>query len=114
MVSVREVDVFLVEDSSPLEGRAVETLAGGTVAIFRGQRPLTAQAVLHTTTVTPPLPLGFEILAFVMNAVGSSVLPLVLLAMSRRAGLMLVRLIGRLAALGFACAVRRHAAGLAY
>lgn len=106
-MAMREIDILLVENSSPLERRAVETLARGAMAIFRSQRTVPAEFVLYAPTVTSSFPLGFEILIFVVDAVGSAVLPLILLAMSGRARLVLVGLIQRLASIRLAAISRR-------
>lgn len=102
-----EIDVLLVENRSPLERRSVEALARGAMAVFGSQRTVTTEFVLYAPTVTSSFPFGFEVVVFVMDAVGSTVLPLILFAMSGRSGLVLVRLVCTLASLTFGAISRR-------
>lgn len=108
VVPVREVDVLLVEDGSPLEGRAVEALAGGAVAVFRGQRAIAAQLVLYAAAVASALPLDLEVLLLVVDLVRRSVLPLITAAVCCRAALILMRLLRRMTSICILFAVGRH------
>lgn len=104
---MREIDVFFVENSGPLERSTVETLACSAMAVFRSQRTITAEFVFHAPTVTSTLPFDFEVLIFIVNAVRGTVFPLILLAMSGRTGLVLVRFVHTLASISFAAFSRR-------
>lgn len=113
VVAVREVDVLLVEDGRPLEGRAVQALAGRAVAVLGGQGAVAAELVLDAPAVALTTPLYDELLLLllllsflvlffvsavllfrgrggVMDSVWRSVLPLVFFAMCGGACLVLV------------------------
>lgn len=83
MVSVCKVDVLLVKNGRPLKGSTVDALASGAMAVFRGQRSITAQLVFHPAAVAFSFPLDIKVLTVVVNAVRCAVLPLVFLAMRR-------------------------------
>lgn len=83
MVSVGEVDVLLVEDSSPLEWGSMQTLTCRTVAILGCKGPSTTELILDAPTVASSMPLDVEVFGTV-NAVRGAMLPLILRAMCCR------------------------------
>ena len=58
MVAVGEVDVGFVEDGGPLEGGAVEPLAGLAVAVFGGEGRVAAELVADLAAVAGAGPEG--------------------------------------------------------
>lgn len=72
---VREVDVRLVEDGAPLEGRAVQLLAGQAVAVLAVERLLARELVLHAAAVAGAAVAGLEVLRRVVDGVGGAMLP---------------------------------------
>lgn len=83
MVSVAEVDVVLLEDGGPLEGRGVLGLAGGAVAEFAVERFLAGEFVLHFAAVAAGFVAGVEVFVAVVDAVGGALLPLFGVAVRR-------------------------------
>ena len=77
VVAVREVDVGLVEDGGPLEGGAVEALAGRAVAIFCGEGFGAGELVARFAAVAVAGPEGVEVFGGSVDLVGGEALPVV-------------------------------------
>ncbi len=84
VVAVREVDVGLVEDGRPLEGRPVQPLARRAVAVLGRQRFVARQLVPRLAAVAPPVPRRAEGVRGAVDLVWGSVLPVVLVGLRRR------------------------------
>jgi hypothetical protein len=82
----------------------VEPLTCRAVAVFAGQRLVPAQLVLDLAAMALALPLDVELVTVLVDSVGCSELPLILLPMGRVAGLVLMG-VGAIAAVLF---VIRH------
>lgn len=71
----------------------VKSLAGCAVTVLDGKRLFASKLVFHLATVTFALPLDIKIVVLLVDPVRRTVLPLILVAMRRLAGLVLVRLL---------------------
>lgn len=78
MMPVREVDVILMEDSSPLEWRGMLFLTSPTMAQLAVQGLFTTQLVFDLLAVTAGFVYDLEVLGFVVHLVWWTLLPLVL------------------------------------
>lgn len=76
-MALREIDVFFVEDSGPLEGCGMLRLTSCTMAQLAVQRLLPAKLVLDLSTMTVGLVSNRKILILLVDAVWSAFLPLV-------------------------------------
>lgn len=81
VVAVREVDVGLVEDGRPLEGRAVQPLAGCAVAVFGREGALARELVFGLAAMAGAVPDGGEGVGGAVELVRGPMLPGVLVGL---------------------------------
>lgn len=104
VVAACEVDVAFVEDSGPLEGCPMQSLACGAMTVFGSQRLLSAKLILDFPTVALRIPYCFEVWVVVVDFIWLSMLPLVFLAVCGISCLMLMLAgVSFLASMLFAC-----------
>jgi len=81
VVTTGEIDVFFVEDGSPLERSSMQYLTRRAMAELGVKRLLSAQLILYLPTMTAGLVSNFEVRVVLVHLVRSSVLPVIVLVL---------------------------------
>jgi hypothetical protein len=75
MMPIREIDVLFMANGGPLEGRPMQALARGTVAVFCINRGLAAELVLDAAAVALGGVAGGEAVGGSVDAVRGVIFP---------------------------------------